>query len=137
MEAQHPKSSALLERAKKLMPGGVNSPVRAFRSVGGKPIFIAEAKGAYLIDVDGDRYVDLVGTWGPAILGHAREEVVESICQAAALGTSFGAPTEAEVTMAISEFRCMRTAMLVINSNCFQSLTDALFVITQAIEYFR
>ena len=82
------------------MPGGVNSPVRAFRSVGGSPLFISEAKGAYLTDVDGNRYVDLVGTWGPAILGHARGEVIEAICEAAQKGTSFGAPTAAEVTMA-------------------------------------
>jgi glutamate-1-semialdehyde 2,1-aminomutase len=82
------------------MPGGVNSPVRAFRAVGGTPLFISEAKGAYLTDVDGHRYVDLVGTWGPAILGHARDEVIEAVCAAAQKGTSFGAPTEAEVTMA-------------------------------------
>lgn len=100
MGRSHSKSHALLERAEQLMPGGVNSPVRAFRSVGGSPIFIAEAKGAYLTDVDGNSYVDLVGTWGPAILGHAREEVIEAVCQAAQKGTSFGAPTEAEVTMA-------------------------------------
>ena len=100
MGLSHPKSQALLARAQHLMPGGVNSPVRAFRAVGGHPLFIAQAKGAYLTDVDGHNYVDLVGTWGPAILGHAREEVIESICQAAQRGTSFGAPTEAEVTMA-------------------------------------
>jgi glutamate-1-semialdehyde 2,1-aminomutase len=88
------------------MPGGVNSPVRAFRAVGGTPLFIASAHGAYLTDVDGNRYVDLVGTWGPAILGHARQEVVDAICDAAQRGTSFGAPTEAEVTMAelVQEF---------------------------------
>lgn len=100
MGRSYPNSQALLERAERLMPGGVNSPVRAFRSVGGSPLFIAEAKGAYLTDVDGNRYVDLVGTWGPAILGHAREEVIEAICAAAQKGTSFGAPTAAEVTMA-------------------------------------
>jgi glutamate-1-semialdehyde 2,1-aminomutase len=96
----HPKSQALLARAQELMPGGVNSPVRAFRSVEGSPIFIASAQGAYLTDVDEQRYVDLVGTWGPAILGHAQGEVIESICQAAYKGTSFGAPTAAEITMA-------------------------------------
>ena len=100
MGLSHPKSKALLERAQQVMPGGVNSPVRAFRAVGGTPLFIAEANGAYLTDVDGYQYVDLVGTWGPAVLGHAREEVVEAICAAARRGTSFGAPTEAEVTMA-------------------------------------
>ena len=100
MGLSHPKSQALLERARQVMPGGVNSPVRAFRAVGGSPLFIAEANGAYLTDVDGERYVDLVGTWGPAILGHAHEQVVSAICNAARKGTSFGAPTEAEVTMA-------------------------------------
>ena len=100
MSLSHSNSLALMERAKTLMPGGVNSPVRAFRAVGGHPIFIAEAKGAYLTDVDHHRYIDLVGTWGPAVLGHAQDDVVEAICQAAQRGTSFGAPTEAEVTMA-------------------------------------
>jgi len=94
------KSEKLLNAAKKLMPGGVNSPVRAFRSVGGIPPFIREAKGAYLVDEDGNRYVDYVGTWGPAILGHAQDDVVDAICKAAAKGTSFGAPTAAEVEMA-------------------------------------
>jgi glutamate-1-semialdehyde 2,1-aminomutase len=100
MGLSHPKSQALLERAQQVMPGGVNSPVRAFKAVGGTSLFIAEANGAYLTDVDGNRYVDLVGTWGPAVLGHAHEAVVEAICNAAQRGTSFGAPTEAEVTMA-------------------------------------
>lgn len=100
MGISHPKSQALLARAQQVMPGGVNSPVRAFRAVGGTPLFIASANGAYLTDVDGNSYVDLVGTWGPAILGHARQEVVDAICDAAQRGTSFGAPTEAEVTMA-------------------------------------
>ena len=106
MGQSHPKSQMLLARAQQVMPGGVNSPVRAFRAVGGTPLFIASANGAYLTDVDGNRYVDLVGTWGPAILGHARQEVVEAICDAAHRGTSFGAPTEAEVTMAeaVQEF---------------------------------
>ncbi|MEE2644672.1 MAG: glutamate-1-semialdehyde 2,1-aminomutase [Myxococcota bacterium] len=100
MGLSHPKSQALMARAESLMPGGVNSPVRAFRSVGGQPIFIDRAEGAYLYDVDGARYVDLVGTWGPAILGHARAEVIDAVCEAARRGTSFGAPTAAEVTMA-------------------------------------
>ena len=106
MGISHPKSQALLARAQQVMPGGVNSPVRAFRAVGGTPLFIASANGAYLTDVDGNSYVDLVGTWGPAILGHARQEVVDAICDAAQRGTSFGAPTEAEVTMAeiVQEF---------------------------------
>ena len=100
MGLSHPKSRALMARAESLLPGGVNSPVRAFRSVGGRPIFIEKAEGAYLYDVDENRYVDLVGTWGPAILGHARREVIDAICAAAQRGTSFGAPTAAEVTMA-------------------------------------
>ena len=94
------KSQSLLKQAEALLPGGVNSPVRAFRSVGGSPLFIEQAKGAYLTDVDGNRFVDLVGTWGPAILGHAHDTVIDAICQAAKKGTSFGAPTAAEVTMA-------------------------------------
>ena len=94
------RSEKLLKMAKGLMPGGVNSPVRAFRAVGGVPPFIREAKGAYLTDEDGNRFVDYVGSWGPAILGHAPDDVVEAICRAAAKGTSFGAPTAAEVEMA-------------------------------------
>ena len=100
MTQSRARSSALLAEASTLMPGGVNSPVRAFRSVGGEPPFIRSAQGAYLIDEDENRYIDYVGTWGPAILGHAHEEVVESVCAAARLGTSFGAPTAAEVEMA-------------------------------------
>ena len=94
------RSDALLTEAEALMPGGVNSPVRAFRSVGGNPPFLASAEGAYVTDADGNRYVDFVGTWGPAILGHAHHEVVEAVCQAAGRGMSFGAPSEAEVDMA-------------------------------------
>lgn len=94
------RSAALLARASKLMPGGVNSPVRAFRSVGGAPPFIKAAQGAWLTDEDGNRYVDLVGTWGPAILGHAHPGTIEAIISAAGRGTSFGAPTAAEVDFA-------------------------------------
>ena len=100
MSRSRERSSTLLAEASTLMPGGVNSPVRAFRSVGGEPPFIRSAHGAYLTDEDDNRYIDFVGTWGPAILGHANEEVVESVCKAARLGTSFGAPTAAEVDMA-------------------------------------
>ena len=82
------------------MPGGVNSPVRAFRSVGGDPPFIASALGAWLTDEDGNRYVDYVNSWGPALVGHAHPEVVAAVCAAAAKGMSFGAPTSAEVEMA-------------------------------------
>ena len=94
------RSKALLERACAVMPGGVNSPVRAFRAVGGRPPFIAQASGAWLTDVDGRRFVDYVGSWGPAILGHAHPDVVAAVCAAAVHGTSFGAPTEAEVDLA-------------------------------------
>ncbi|MCX7843468.1 MAG: glutamate-1-semialdehyde 2,1-aminomutase [Clostridia bacterium] len=94
------KSRVLFEKAKSLIPGGVNSPVRAFRSVGLNPPFISKAKGSRIFDVDGNEYIDYVCSWGPMILGHAREEVVEAIVKAAADGTSFGAPTEREVELA-------------------------------------
>lgn len=94
------KSKELFSRAEELLPGGVNSPVRAFRSVGGNPRFIASAKGATMTDVDGKTYVDYVGSWGPMILGHTDDEVIEAIKQAAAGGTSYGAPSPLEVEMA-------------------------------------
>ena len=90
------KSASIFAQATKLMPGGVNSPARAFGAVGGEPIVIDRGEGAYLYDVDGNRYVDYIGSWGPMILGHARTEVVEAIHQAATKGTSYGAPTAAE-----------------------------------------
>ena len=95
-----PQSKALFERACALIPGGVNSPVRAFRAVGGEPVFIARAKGARLHDVSGGEYVDFVGSWGPAILGHAHPDVVRAVQEAAERGLSFGAPTAGEVTFA-------------------------------------
>ncbi|HEX2158585.1 MAG TPA: glutamate-1-semialdehyde 2,1-aminomutase [Actinomycetes bacterium] len=94
------RSQALFERAQRVIPGGVNSPVRAFRGVGGTPRFFVRGQGAYLEDVDGNRYVDLVCSWGPLIAGHAHPRVVEAVQAATARGTSFGAPTEAEVTLA-------------------------------------
>lgn len=94
------KSEDLFARAQELLPGGVNSPVRAFRSVGGNPRFIAEAKGATMTDVDGKTYIDYVGSWGPMILGHADDEVIEAIREAAVRGTSYGAPSALEVEMA-------------------------------------
>jgi len=93
-------SRALFERAQAVTPGGVNSPVRAFRGVGGTPRFMASGRGPYLIDVDGNEYVDLVCSWGPLVLGHAHPAVVEAITKAAAEGTSFGAPTRGEVELA-------------------------------------
>lgn len=94
------KSEALFARAQKSIPGGVNSPVRAFRSVGGTPVFMKHAKGAYLYDVDGNRYIDYIASWGPMILGHAHEPVVKAIQEKALGSTSFGAPTELEIEMA-------------------------------------
>jgi glutamate-1-semialdehyde 2,1-aminomutase len=95
-----PKSIALFGRAGAWIPGGVNSPVRAFGSVGGHPYFVASGDGAYVTDVDGRRYIDWVQSWGAVILGHAHPKVVEAVEGAARLGTSFGAPTEAEVLLA-------------------------------------
>ena len=94
------RNAELFARAERLIPGGVNSPVRAFRSVGGTPVFAARAKGQYLWDENGKRYTDYIGSWGPMILGHAYEPVVEAVKKAAELGTSYGLPTEAEVEMA-------------------------------------
>jgi glutamate-1-semialdehyde 2,1-aminomutase len=94
------KSQQLFERAQHHIPGGVNSPVRAFKSVGGSPIFIKKAKGAYLFDEDGNRYIDYINSWGPMILGHAYQPVVDAICSKAIDSTSFGAPTELEIQMA-------------------------------------
>ncbi|MGI8597634.1 MAG: glutamate-1-semialdehyde 2,1-aminomutase [Chitinophagaceae bacterium] len=94
------KSIELFNRAQESIPGGVNSPVRAFKSVGGTPIFFQSAKGAYLYDVDGNRYLDYINSWGPMILGHAFDPVVKAIQEKALDSTSFGAPTELEVQMA-------------------------------------
>ncbi len=94
------KSKQLFEQAKTVMPGGVNSPVRAFGSVGLDPLFIESGKGATIHDVDGNEYIDYVGSWGPLILGHAHEEVLDFVSQTAAKGTSFGAPVELEIRIA-------------------------------------
>ena len=93
-------SIQLFERAQRSIPGGVNSPVRAFKSVGGTPIFIKKAKGAYLYDADGNRYIDYIASWGPMILGHAFEPVIKAIQEYAPFSTSYGAPTELEIEMA-------------------------------------
>ncbi len=93
-------SEKLFERAKQFIPGGVNSPARAFNSVGGSPVFFEKAKGSILTDVDGKEYIDYVGSWGPMILGHAYEPVIKAVQETAAQSTSFGAPTEIEVRMA-------------------------------------
>ncbi len=111
-----PQSKALFERARAVIPGGVNSPVRAFRAVGGEPVFIARAEGARVWGEDGRAYVDYIGSWGPAILGHAHPDVVRAVQEAAARGLSFGAPTAGEVRFAeavrrlypsIAKLRCV------------------------------
>ncbi len=94
------KSKKLFEQAQKFIPGGVNSPARAFKSVGGTPVFLEKAEGSILTDVDGKEYIDYVGSWGPMILGHAYGPVIEAVKETAAKSTSFGAPTEIEVKMA-------------------------------------
>jgi glutamate-1-semialdehyde 2,1-aminomutase len=101
------KSEELFEQALRWIPGGVNSPVRAFRAVGGRPFFAESAKGAYVYDVDGNSYIDYVGTWGPAIHGHAFPPIIEAVKQAAEKGTSFGIPNPLEVEMA----RLVRSAV--------------------------
>src|SRR5438477_7219878 len=93
-------SSSLFAEAKRFIPGGVNSPVRAFRNVESEPFFVERAKGAYLWDVDGNEYIDYVGTWGPAILGHAPQVVIDAINAAARNGVSFGIPNPFEIEMA-------------------------------------
>jgi len=99
-ETERDKSAELYERALELMPGGVNSPVRAFRGVGGTPLFIKSASGATITDVDGRTFIDYVGSWGPMILGHADGEIVDALASVAASGTSFGAPNELEIELA-------------------------------------
>lgn len=94
------RSSALFEQAAKVIPGGVNSPVRAFKAVGGTPIFVKEAKGAYLYDEDGNRLIDYINSWGPMLLGHAFEPVVNAVIEKTKKGTSFGMPTEIETQIA-------------------------------------
>ncbi len=94
------KSQQLFDEAKKVIPGGVNSPVRAFKSVGGNPLFIAKAKGSRVYDVDGNEFIDYVSSWGPAILGHGKDEVIEAVKKSCDFGLTFGAPTENEVILA-------------------------------------
>ncbi|MCU0272897.1 MAG: aminotransferase class III-fold pyridoxal phosphate-dependent enzyme, partial [Acidimicrobiales bacterium] len=93
-------NAELFERAQKVIPGGVNSPVRAFRSVGGIPYFVARAEGCHVWDVEGTRYIDYVQSYGPAILGHAHPDVVRAIQEAAVHGSTYGAPTPREVELA-------------------------------------
>jgi glutamate-1-semialdehyde 2,1-aminomutase len=93
-------NAELFERAQRVIPGGVNSPVRAFRAVGGTPRFIARAEGPFIWDAEGKRYVDYIGSWGPMILGHGHPAVLEAVQKAARDGFSFGAPTEREIELA-------------------------------------
>src|SRR5690606_31004965 len=94
------RSKELFQTASKHIPGGVNSPVRAFKSVGGDPTLIKNAKGAYMYDEDGNKYIDYIASWGPMILGHAWEPVIKAIQEKVADSTSFGAPTEMEIQLA-------------------------------------
>ena len=93
-------SQAFFKQAKKVIPGGVNSPVRAFNAVGGSPIFIKKAKGAYLFDEDGNKYIDFISSWGPMIIGHAHPFIIDSIKEQADYGTSYGIPTALETKIA-------------------------------------
>src|SRR5580658_2772937 len=99
-ESPHPRSAELFARAQRVIPGGVSSPVRAFRAVGGTPLFIARGAGAQVFDADGRGYLDLVCSWGPLIAGHAHPAVVAAVSAALTRGTTFGAPCEAEVLLA-------------------------------------
>ncbi|MBI5015800.1 MAG: glutamate-1-semialdehyde 2,1-aminomutase [Deltaproteobacteria bacterium] len=107
------RSELLFQQAQGLIPGGVNSPVRAFRAVGGHPVFIARAEGSRLFDVDGNAYIDYVGSWGPMILGHAHPEVTAALQAALRNGASFGAPTELEVEMAALVVECVPSVEMV------------------------
>jgi glutamate-1-semialdehyde 2,1-aminomutase len=107
------RSETLFELSQQVIPGGVNSPVRAFRSVGGTPVFFQRAQGAHFWDADGKRYIDYVGSWGPMVLGHAHPEVVEAVRRAAGNGLSFGAPTEAEYELALLLTRLLPSLELV------------------------
>lgn len=106
MALSHARSNALNQRARRFLPGGVDSPVRAFRAVGGDPPIVVRAQGAYITDADGNRYVDLFGSWGPMLLGHAFPPVVQAVQRAAAHGTSFGATTPSEADLAELVQRC-------------------------------
>ena len=97
---RYQRSSNLFQSAQNVIPGGVNSPVRAFKAVGGTPVFVQKAKGAYLYDVDGNRLIDYISSWGPMILGHAFEPVIQAVKDSADRGTSYGMPTELETQIA-------------------------------------
>lgn len=107
------KSRQLFNKAEEIMPGGVNSPVRAYKAVGMTPRFIEKAKGSRIYDVDGNEYIDFVGSWGPMIFGHARQEVVNAVCEAAVKGTSYGAPTAGEIDLAEKLVKSVPCAQMV------------------------
>lgn len=107
------KSRQLFNKAEQIMPGGVNSPVRAYKAVGMTPRFIERAKGSRIYDVDGNEYIDFVGSWGPMIFGHARQEVVNAVCEAAVKGTSYGAPTAGEIDLAEKLVKSVPCAQMV------------------------
>jgi len=109
----HAKSEELFRRAEQIIPGGVNSPVRAFRSVGGNPPFIARGQGSHIFDVDGNEYIDYVGSWGPLLLGHRHPAILSALEKALSIGTSFGAPTEQEVEMAAAICEAMPSIEMV------------------------
>ena len=119
------RSIELFQEAQKLLPGGVNSPVRAFRAVGGQPLFIERGEGAYLFDVDGNRYIDYVLSWGPLILGHAHPQVVEALTKAVLAGTSYGAPSPLEVELAVlvQEFMPNMEMLRFVNSGTEATMT--------------
>jgi glutamate-1-semialdehyde 2,1-aminomutase len=119
------RSRQLFAEAQTLLPGGVDSPVRAFRAVGGQPLFIDRAIGAYLIDVDGNRYIDYVLSWGPLILGHAHPRIVQAIAEAAGRGTSYGAPSPLELELAklIQQFMCHIEMIRFVNSGTEATMT--------------
>ena len=121
------RSQELFAEAQTLLPGGVDSPVRAFRAVGGQPLFIDRAEGAYLIDVDGNRFIDYVLSWGPLILGHAHPRVVQALSEAAARGTSYGAPSPLEVELAklVQQFMPNLEMMRFVNSGTEATMTRA------------
>jgi glutamate-1-semialdehyde 2,1-aminomutase len=122
-----PLSQSLFERASRVLPGGVNSPVRAFRAVGGTPVFVASASGAWLTGADGKKYVDYIGSWGPMILGHAHPDVVRAVQEAATRGSSYGAPTAGEVDLAEHIVRLMPSIeMLRMTSSGTEAVMGAL-----------
>ena len=109
-------SEELFQRACKVIPGGVNSPVRAFKAVGGNPLFIDKAEGVMVTDADGNEFIDYLASWGPLIFGHAHPRIIEAVSKYARLGTSFGAPTRLEVTLAemlVDAVPCMETVRTV------------------------